>query len=74
MQYALRLVSRVPAPPIINLRSRLAIEIGLVLLTSFGLKTKIEISYQVSHVSSFSNPRLLALLPPPIPPLSHQAS
>jgi hypothetical protein len=39
-------------PKIINLRSRRAIEIGLVPLTSFGLKTYIEISYQVSHVSS----------------------
>ena len=36
----------VPFPQIINLRSRLAIEIGLVPLTSFGLKTNIEILYQ----------------------------
>jgi hypothetical protein len=43
----------VPFPQIINLRSRLAIEIGLVSLTSFGLKTNIEILYQSSLTPLF---------------------
>jgi hypothetical protein len=68
-------VSRVPAPPIINLRSRLAIEIALVLLTSFGFKTNIERSHTKSPTSpSFSNPRLLALLPLPAPNTSAPTS
>ena len=60
-----------PPPKIINLRSRRAIEIGLVLLTSFGLKTNIEISYQSlprlfpSQIRGFCH-----FLPAPTHPLS----
>jgi hypothetical protein len=42
-------------PQIINLRSRRAIEISLVPLTSFGLKSNIEINTMYPHISLCSS-------------------